>query len=389
MVEENAIVVMEDLNQGFMRGRQKVERQVYQKLEKMLIDKLNYLVFKAKNVTEPGGLLKALQLTSKFDSFKSMGKQSGFLFYVPAWNTSKIDPATGFVDFLKPKYENIEKAKAFFKKFEVIRFNADKNYFEFQFDYNDFTSKAEGTQTNWIVCTQGKERYAWNTKLNNGKGAVEKIDVTENLQLLFGKAGISYASGSDLITDITNQESADFFKKLMRLLAVTLSLRHTNGKNGNEEKDFILSPVSKQGVFFNSMEADENAGTLTTRPVTFNGKYLFVNTDCLQGELKVEILDKHNKVNAAFSMDKCNPVSANSTIQQMSWNGVEDLSSLAGKKVKFRFHLKMGKLYSFWVSPEISGASHGYNAAGGPGFSGSVDIEGKEAYNAAGAFSKI
>ncbi len=140
---------------------------------------------------------------------------------------------------------------------------------------------------------------------------------------------------------------------------------------------------------FASMEADENTGTLTTRPVTFNGKYLFVNTDCLQGELKVEILDKHNKVNAAFSIDKCKSVSANNTIQQISWNGAEDLSSLAGKKVKFRLHLKMGKLYSFWVSPEISGASHGYNAAGGPGFSGSVDLEGKEAYRAAGAFSKI
>jgi CRISPR-associated protein Cpf1 len=258
MVEENAIVVMEDLNQGFMRGRQKVERQVYQKLEKMLIDKLNYLVFKTKVANEPGGLLKALQLTSKFDSFKNMGKQSGFLFYVPAWNTSKIDPATGFVDFLKPKYENIEKAKAFFKKFEVIRFNADKNYFEFRFDYNEFTTKAEGTQTKWTVCTQGKERYAWNRKLNNGKGTVETIDVTQSLQLLFGEVGIAYASGSDLITDIINQESADFFKKIMRLLAITLSLRHSNGKNGNEEKDFILSPVfNNNGVFFNSLVADE------------------------------------------------------------------------------------------------------------------------------------
>ena len=45
MVEHNAIVVMEDLNFGFKRGRFKVEKQVYQKLEKMLIDKFNYLVF--------------------------------------------------------------------------------------------------------------------------------------------------------------------------------------------------------------------------------------------------------------------------------------------------------------------------------------------------------
>ena len=38
MLKYNAIIVLEDLNMGFMRGRQKVEKQVYQKFEKMLID---------------------------------------------------------------------------------------------------------------------------------------------------------------------------------------------------------------------------------------------------------------------------------------------------------------------------------------------------------------
>ncbi|WP_461252327.1 hypothetical protein, partial [Treponema sp. R8-4-B8] len=40
-----AIVVLEDLNFGFIRGRQKVEKSVYQQFEKALIDKMNYLVF--------------------------------------------------------------------------------------------------------------------------------------------------------------------------------------------------------------------------------------------------------------------------------------------------------------------------------------------------------
>ena len=71
MVKYNAIVVMEDLNSGFKRGRFKVEKQVYQKFEKMLINKLNYLVLKNKNNTEWGGIYRALQLTNKFVSFKS------------------------------------------------------------------------------------------------------------------------------------------------------------------------------------------------------------------------------------------------------------------------------------------------------------------------------
>ena len=72
-----------------------------------MIDKLNYLVFKTKDANQVGGLYKALQLTNKFTSFKELGKQSGFLFYVPAWNTSKIDPVTGFVNLFQLKYENI------------------------------------------------------------------------------------------------------------------------------------------------------------------------------------------------------------------------------------------------------------------------------------------
>ena len=53
---------------------------------------------------------------------------------------------------------------------------------------------------------------------------------------------------------------------------------------------------------------------------------------------------------------------------------LEDLSSLANQPVRFRFHLRNGDLYSFWVSPEISGASLGYVAAGGPGFSSNRDL---------------
>ena len=47
--------------------------------------------------------------------------------------------------------------------------------------------------------------------------------------------------------------------------------------------------------------------------------------------------------------------------------------SLAGQPVKLRFHLRQGSLYAFWVSTESSGASHGFVAAGGPGFTGPMD----------------
>lgn len=50
VVKYDAIIAMEDLNSGFMNSRKKVEKQVYQKFEKMLTDKLNYLVEKDNHI---------------------------------------------------------------------------------------------------------------------------------------------------------------------------------------------------------------------------------------------------------------------------------------------------------------------------------------------------
>ena len=44
------------------------------------------------------------------------------------------------------------------------------------------------------------------------------------------------------------------------------------------------------------------------------------------------------------------------------------LSSIAGKEVRFRFTLKGGSLYAFWVGPDAKGASRGFIGAGGPGY---------------------
>ena len=70
------------------------------------------------------------------------------------------------------------------------------------------------------------------------------------------------------------------------------------------------------------------------------------------------------------------PIRADRTRQAVTWEGVRDLSALAGRPVRFRFALRRGRLYAFWVSPEASGASHGYVAAGGPGFTGPTDTVG-------------
>ena len=131
---------------------------------------------------------------------------------------------------------------------------------------------------------------------------------------------------------------------------------------------------------FASMDANGQSGTLTTRPLRFVGKHLFVNAVTKKGSLTVEILDGENRVIEPFNGANCIPIKDDGTILPVSWNGAGDLATLRGKPVRFRFHLDKGSLYSFWVSPDKNGASHGYVAGGGPGFTGSTDTVGKKGY---------
>lgn len=256
MVENNAIVVMEDLNFGFKRGRFKVEKQVYQKLEKMLIDKLNYLVFKDKSPNESGGLYKALQLTNKFESFQKLykQKQSGFLFYVPAWNTSKIDPTTGFVNLFDTRYENLDKAKDFFSKFEAIRYNGSENYFEFVVEnYAAFNAKAEGTKQDWTICTFGERIKTFRNPDALNQWDNQTINLTEAFKELFNQYQIDFKT--EIKDQILQQIEAKFFKSLLDLFKLTLQMRNSIT---NSEVDYLISPVkNSKGVFFDSRKADD------------------------------------------------------------------------------------------------------------------------------------
>lgn len=251
MQKYHAIVVLEDLNFGFMRGRQKVEKQVYQKFEKMLIDKLNYLVDKKADPCAYGGLLHAYQLTNKFESFAKMWKQNGFLFYIPAWNTSKIDPVTGFVNLLDTRYINASKARELFGKFDAIRFNERTGYFEFDLDYDKFTSKATGTRTKWTLCTYGERIETFRNPQKNNEWDSRTVVLTEQFKAFFAKHEIQL--DEDLQAAILKHNDKDFFEPLLHLLRLTLQMRNSRSGSTDAADDYIISPVcNEQDHFFDS-----------------------------------------------------------------------------------------------------------------------------------------
>jgi hypothetical protein len=142
-----------------------------------------------------------------------------------------------------------------------------------------------------------------------------------------------------------------------------------------------LATLRRDG--FASMNASSDAGTLTTRPIRFSGKHLFVNVDAPDGELRVELLDAQGQIIEPFTQTNCTPLVTDTTLAEVRWKGADDLSAVSGKTIRLRFHLRNGSLYSFWISANATGASGGYVAAGGPGFTGPVDTEGRTAYRVA------
>ena len=259
MVEHNAIVVMEDLNFGFKRGRFAVERQIYQKFENMLIEKLNYLVFKDKKVTEPGGVLNAYQLTNKSANVSDVYRQCGWLFYIPAAYTSKIDPKTGFANlFITKGLTNVEKKKEFFDKFDTIRYDSKEDCFVFRFDYGKICDNAD-FKKKWEVYTKGERLVYNNTERKN-----ISINPTEELKAFFEAHNINYKSGLELkslIKDLPNEELTSRFNKyksidiLFNSFKNTLQMRNSKTNSSKEEDDYLISPVkSEDGTFFDSRE---------------------------------------------------------------------------------------------------------------------------------------
>ncbi len=138
-----------------------------------------------------------------------------------------------------------------------------------------------------------------------------------------------------------------------------------------------LATLRRDG--FASMDALGAEGTLTTRPVLFSGKHLFVNADAAKGELRAEVIGADGGPVPGFTREDCVPFKGDATCAPVRWKGQPDLSQFVGENVRFRFSLRDGCLYSFWVSPDLSGASRGYVAAGGPGFNCPTDTVGLKA----------
>lgn len=265
-IEHNAIIVMEDLSFRFKQVRGGIEKSVYQQIEKRLIEKLGYLVFKDRKIAQPGGVLHGFQLSAPFESFEKMGKQTGIIFYTNASYTSACDPLTGF---RKHVYIQSGKIREAFEKFESIRWDEKESSFCFVYDATKFAfEKKDGeekTPRMWHV--YGKAPRIVRKKTKNGYWEAEPIDVDKELSILFKE--YHFDTSKELKSQIFSRKKEElqekcsisedetkrsFWERFAYLFNTACQLRNAltqqyrldekgNAELVGESVDFIASPV--------------------------------------------------------------------------------------------------------------------------------------------------
>lgn len=255
-VEHGAFIVLEDLNIGFKRGRQKIEKSVYQKLELALAKKLNFLVDKTANYGEPGSVTNALQLTPPANNYGDIEnrKQFGVMLYTRADYTSQTDPITGWrktIYLKKGSEENIKKQIA--EKFKDIGFDGADYFFTYQ-DTN--------TDKIWTMYSGyngvSLDRFKGERNIDKDQWISTKQNIVDLLDRLFKDFDKNRSFLSQILDEEVQlnkvSEKHSPFESLRFAIEMIQQIRNT-GIN-ETDADFILSPVrDEKGNHFDSRNA--------------------------------------------------------------------------------------------------------------------------------------
>ena len=257
MFEYNAIIVLEDINFGFAQKRTGIsEKSIYLKFQEMLLKKLNYLVRKDRNALEAGGIINGYQLTPVIENMSKIGKQAGWVFFVPTYYITNIDPLTGFINLLKTsELKTIAAKEEFIKKLTSFHYDLNKKNFVIQFDYKKFNVENYGRISKWEVSTHGT-RSVYNKEANQ----YESLELTQELKTLLGDNNIDYTNGENIIDEIIKAENITMAKAAFLdafINNINLTLKMINLHN-NKENDFIISPVkNNDGEYYDTRYTNE------------------------------------------------------------------------------------------------------------------------------------
>jgi CRISPR-associated protein Cpf1 len=246
-------VVLEDLNSGFMRGRQKIEKSVYQKLELALAKKLNFVVDK-KVETGLGSVTEALQLTPPVSNFQDIenNKQVGVMLYTRANYTSQTDPVTGWRKSIYIQRGSEAKIE------EQIMSKFDDFYRDgkdFIFEY-----KVKGKKDRWKLYSSkdgvSLDRFRGKRGEDKNEWTIEQQDINTILNTIF-KGFEPNRSLKDQLVEKSHvlQKYGDMKPWDSLRYAIDLIQQIRNTGLNERDNDYILSPVrNNNGEHFDSRE---------------------------------------------------------------------------------------------------------------------------------------
>ncbi len=243
IVKYNAIIIFEDLNSWFKRWRQKIERQVYQKLELALAKKLNYLTFKDKKDEDLWWYLNGLQLVPKVNDYADIWnyKQSWIIFYTNPAYTSSTCPKCAWRKMLKfPHRLTKDTIKNFFEKIEIKYWSHSNKKEQKVFSFTYFI---ETEKKNWRKTIKNEKKYTifsnvFRTWYDRKKQETIEFDMNQKILELFTK------NDFNLEKDINKQiKEKDLDSKFLNSLFFNFKLlNNIRNSNTKEDKDIISCP---------------------------------------------------------------------------------------------------------------------------------------------------
>ena len=182
-----------------------------------------------------GNVWNGLQLTAPFTNFKDLGKQSGWLFYVPAGYTSKIDPTTGFANLFNMN-KPADSYKTFFGSFIELCYKNDMFYFKFDYSNENFNIVRTDYTNVWTLSTHGE-------RIVREKEKQTEINLTQKFKDFFSDKSVSIPL-SEVSVERLKQLDETKLKEFFGLFKLLLKMR-----NSSQQKDYIISPVASDNPF--------------------------------------------------------------------------------------------------------------------------------------------
>lgn len=164
-----------------------------------------------------------------------------------------------------------------------------------------------------------------------------------------------------------------YYSSRLSPVVYTNMFKNKSNPRGHQQDIFSLALAKLRMDGFASLNAGAEPGTIVTRPLTFEGKKLYVNAEVAEGgHLKVElrkltpgVRDRSSLSSKPFAWEttcsrpedavepytaeNCNLVTGDKLRTQVTWKDRRTIEHSAKESLRVVFKLKNAKLYSFWI----------------------------------------